>query len=145
MTPRPLCVSRSETENPMRHILTLVGMLLAVPAAAQSTQADSVTPLATTAVSSGVVASVRPIHAYRLAMTSGASAGYFMVFNSATIPADGVVTPLFCRAVAANSSISMVFPGSPARFSTGLSLAFSTTGCYAKAASSTAFFEYSVK
>lgn len=127
----------------MKH---LVGILLAfVPLPAMAQQGDSVSPIATATVSNGVIVSARPINAYRLGMTSGASAGYFMVFNRTTIPADGVVTPVFCRAVAANSSISMVFPNNPARFGTGLTLVFSTTGCFTKTASATAYFEYSVK
>jgi hypothetical protein len=43
--------------------------------------------------------------------------------------------------VPANASVSLDYgPGPPARYATGLSAVFSTTGCFNKTASATGFF-----
>ena len=74
-------------------------------------------------------------------VTTGASAGFLMVFNSATVPGDGAVTPIECISVPATTTIGLNYaPQPPAWYSTGISVAFSTTGCFTKTISNTAFF-----
>lgn len=74
-------------------------------------------------------------------VTIGATAGYLMIFNSTTVPADGAVTPIECIPVAASSYTFLNFaPQPPEWFSTGISAAFSTTGCFTKTVGSGAFF-----
>jgi hypothetical protein len=64
-----------------------------------------------------------------------------MVFNSTTVPVDGAVTPIECQAAPANGTTSLTFnPGPVESYSTGISVAFSSTGCFTKTASATAFF-----
>lgn len=127
----------------MRWLIPLVGMLLApLPALAQSDEA--VRPLANVVAAGSVVVSTRPVTLHRLNATAGASAGYLMAFDAIALPADGTVTPVMCRAIAANSSVTVVLDA-PARFATGLVLVFSTTGCFTKTISATAFFEYAVR
>lgn len=71
---------------------------------------------------------------------SGA-AGFLMVLNSTTVPADGAVTPLECIPVAAASYQFINFaPQPPEYYSTGISIVVSTTGCFTKTVSSGAFF-----
>lgn len=71
---------------------------------------------------------------------SGAAA-FLMVFNSATVPADGAVTPINCVPVAAASYQFINFaPQPPEWYSTGISAAISTTGCFTKTVGSGAFF-----
>ena len=66
------------------------------------------------------------------ATTSG-SAGYLMVFNSLTVPADGAVTPRNCVYIPATTTIGLDFaPQPPEWYSTGITVAFSTTGCFTK-------------
>lgn len=71
-------------------------------------------------------------------VTTGATPGYVLIFNSTTVPADGAVTPTRCYVVGANSSVGALFDP-PLAFSTGISIAFSSTGCFSKTASATAF------
>lgn len=104
----------------------------------------SVAPTSSPTVSGGWVAASTRTDAYRLAASSSSTAGYFMVFDATTVPADGAVVPKFCRAVAAGASVSLVFVN-PAAFRNGIVMVFSTTGCYTKTISATAFFEASFK
>lgn len=71
---------------------------------------------------------------------SGAAA-FLMIFNSKTVPADGAVTPIECVPVASASYQFINFaPLPPEWFSTGISAAISTTGCFTKTVGSGAFF-----
>ncbi len=107
-----------------------------VPSAAA---AAGVTTVASAAVSGGQVIKASAGNLYGFNVVSGASAGYVMVFNSTTVPADGAVTPTRCIPLAANTGIDINLRGQPTRFSTGIAIVFSTTGCYTKTASATAF------
>jgi len=70
------------------------------------------------------------------------TAGYLMVFNSTTVPSDGAVTPIECIYLSADpGSIGLNFaPQPPVWYSTGISVAFSSTGCFTKTVSAHAFF-----
>lgn len=75
-------------------------------------------------------------------ITTGASAGFLMTFNATSAPAEGAVTPIECVQVAANSTVALSFgSGPPDRYSTGATAVFSTTGCFNKTISATAFFK----
>ena len=77
---------------------------------------------------------------YGCQVTSGASAGYVMVFTDTSEPADGAVTPLKCYKIAANSTLVVDFrAGPPVQMIPGATIVFSTTGCFTKTASATAF------
>lgn len=76
---------------------------------------------------------------YDWQVTSGASAGYVMIFNATTAPADGAVTPAQCVTVAANTTVGSSFNLVPEYYATGIVIVFSTTGCFTKTASATAF------
>ncbi len=98
------------------------------------------TPMTTTsAAASSLVLKASAANLYRVVVTSGASAGYVMIFNATSAPADGAVTPVDCRAIAANASLSISYADAPARLTTGATVVFSTTGCFTKTASATAF------
>jgi len=98
-----------------------------------------------TAIESNHVFKASAGNLYRVALTNGASAGFLLVFNATTAPADGAVTPRICRAVQANGSVEVDHSGAPDYFDTGIVAVFSTTGCLTKTASATGFFEGSVK
>lgn len=117
----------------------------AVAPAPQSSAAGAIVPSASAAVESNHVAKASAGNLYRVAITTGATAGYLMVFNATTAPADGAVAPLLCRAIAATSSLSIGLADMPARYTTGITLVFSSTGCFTKTASATAYFEWSVQ
>lgn len=78
---------------------------------------------------------------YSLYVTTGAVSGYVMTFNANVTPVDGAVTPLECVVAPANSTISISFDGPPDIYSIGIVAVFSTTGCFVKTASPTAFFK----
>lgn len=77
-------------------------------------------------------------------------AGYLMVFDATSAPSDGAVTPKECvpamQAAPTNSFFAFVSYGNiPASFTTGIVVVWSTTGCFTKTASATAFFKGRVK
>jgi hypothetical protein len=82
-------------------------------------------------------------------VTTGASAGNFMLFDSATVPADGAVTPIKCVVVPANSTATLTYKPIPLSFVNGMSAVFSTpagaAGCFTKTASATAFIQGDTK
>ena len=100
---------------------------------------------ATAAVAAGHVLKSSAGNLYGLTVTSGATAGYVMIFNSTSVPADGAVTPTKCVALAASSSLVLDFRGAPLYHSTGTSVAFSTTGCFTKTGSATAYISGEIK
>lgn len=121
------------------------GRLWTAPAAAvpyaniPSPNSTSFPLVKTSAVASSlVIAGGGNVQLYYLNVVSGASAGFVMVFPGASAPADGAVTPSLCFNLAANSTF--VMPVSERFwFSGGVTAVFSTTGCFTKTASATAF------
>lgn len=97
------------------------------------------TNTASTSVTAGQVFKSASGNLYGINVVSGATAGYVMVFNATSIPADGTVTPARCYVLAANSSFDLAFKPTPIFFGTGIVVVFSTTGCFTKTASATAF------
>lgn len=84
------------------------------------------------------VVSATPIIISGLVVTTSSTAGYLMVWNQATVPADGAVTPALCFYIPSSPSstgYAINFKGS-----TAASIAFSTTGCYSKTISATVTF-----
>lgn len=66
--------------------------------------------------------------------------GWYMIFDLAAVPADGIVTPMFAIPVGAGQTSGREFGGLfPASFANGLVGVFSTTGPVTKTASATAF------
>ena len=71
--------------------------------------------------------------------TSGATSGYVLIFDSATVPADGTVTPKFCYNLPATSTTGGQWVPYSVPFVNGVMLVFSSTGCFSKTISDTAF------
>lgn len=82
-----------------------------------------------------------PGNLYSLYVTTGATAGYLMTFDANVVPADGPVKPIECVLAPANNTISISFSGPPDIYAHGIVAVFSSTGCYVKTASPTAFFK----
>jgi hypothetical protein len=77
-------------------------------------------------------------------------AGYLLIFDATTAPADGAVTPKDCIPGALTQSgiyaASINYnPGPVEIFTTGITASWSSTGCFTKTASATAFIHGSVK
>lgn len=113
--------------------------------ALEASTTSGVAPVVTAAVAGGQVLKASAGNLYGLNVVSGASAGYVLVTNTTTVPADGAVTPLKCYAIPATSSLDLNLRAAPVYFSTGISVSFSTTGCFTKTASATAFISGDVK
>lgn len=78
---------------------------------------------------------------YGLYITAPSAAAYIMVFNSATVPSDGSVLPIDCVYAPSGLTTFISFlSGPPEYFSTGISVAISSTGCFSKTTSPTTFF-----
>jgi len=116
-----------------------------VALAPSSASGAAIAPTTSTSAGSNLLLKSGAGNGYRYAITTSGSAGYFMVFDAASAPADGAVTPKICRAVAANSSLEIDHSTAPDRFATGIVEVFSTTGCFTKTASATAELEGSVQ
>lgn len=99
---------------------------------------NALTVSATSAVASSLVLKASAGNLYGYNIVAGASAGYLMIFNATSAPADGAVTPTLCIPVAANAGLERQF-AKPLRFTTGITMVFSTTGPFTKTASATAF------
>jgi len=106
--------------------------------------AAGITPVPSAAVESSHVFKASAGNLYAYQVTTGASAGYVMIFNATSAPADGAVTPVKCVAVGAASTVG-VSMNPPEAFATGITAVFSTTGCFTKTASATAMFSGDVK
>lgn len=95
-------------------------------------------PKATAAAAGSLIVSAAPCAVHDINAVAGASAGFVMLFDATTAPADGAVTPKRCWALAANASLQFVFER-PLQMAAGAVLVFSTTGPFTKTISATAF------
>jgi hypothetical protein len=122
--------------------VTTNGVEVAPTAAA----AAGITPVVSAAVESSHILKASAGNLYSVYVTTGATAGYLMVFNATSAPVDGAVTPNECAYVPANSTTSVSYlPGPVGVYSTGITAVFSSTGCFTKTASATAYFHGLVK
>lgn len=148
VTPRPF-VFNGSTWDRARSVQGSDGTGLGVTAVAtvpSSAASSAITPVVTSAVASSLVAKASAGNLYGFQVTSGASAGYVLLFNATSLPGDGAVTPIKCYVLAANSTLGVDFrPGPMMRFGTGLTIGFSTTGCFTLTASATAFISSEVQ
>ena len=99
------------------------------------------TPVVSAAVEGSHVLKASPGCLLATYVYNSGAAAFLMIFNSKTVPADGAVTPIECLPVAAASYQFINFaPLPPEWYSTGISAAISTTGCFTKTVGSGAFF-----
>lgn len=100
---------------------------------------NAIAPSANAAVNSALVLKASAGNLYGLNVVAGASAGFVMLFDATSAPGDGAVTPKYCLPLAANAGLDLNWRSMPMSFATGITAVFSTTGCYSKTASATAF------
>ena len=85
----------------------------------------------------------RQLIGFQVNMTA---AGWVMLFDSATVPADGPVTPVKWWQVAANSTLAVSWGAdAPLLLLNGCTLVFSTTGPFTKTTSASATFSGEVR
>lgn len=84
---------------------------------------------------------------YDIQVVTGATAGYLMLFDAPAAPSDGAVSPVKCfGSIAINSAFSISWgSGPPPTFANGIVAVFSSTGCFSKTVSATAYFSAEVK
>lgn len=119
----------------MKFLAALIALAIPTVASAQSVS-KTVSP---TAASSGRVLRAGTTNLAGLNVVTGGTAGYVMLFDAVAVPPDGAVQPVRCMPIAANTGVDLNFRGSPLRFDNGLTIVFSTTGCFNKTGSATAY------
>lgn len=118
--------------------LALVLALIATPALAQ--------PPITTPVAGSNVLIDHSANIVAVNVVSGASAGYLIVVDSSTIPADGTVKPIQCMPIAITTGVAMNFRSDPITVGYGAAVMFSTgASCFALVKSATAFIAVEVR
>lgn len=109
----------------------------------------SIAPDASTAAQSGRVLCTTSCNLYSIEVTSltATFTGYLMVFDAASVPSNGAVTPKHCWPVPGLGSVARDYRPLPEKFTTGVAVAFSsnTAGCFTLTASTNAFFSGDVK
>ena len=99
----------------------------------------AVTPQATASAATSKVLKASAGNLYSFTGLSTV-AGYYLVFDSATDPGNGAVTPKYCiGAYPANTVGGASWGSALASFSNGITVVFSTTGCFTETQSATAF------
>jgi hypothetical protein len=120
-------------------LASIVGMgTLAVAEAPSSVAGAAILPTATTVAASSVTLKSSAGNLYSLNVAASTAAGWVMVFDAATAPADGAVQPKKVYDLAIGQARDFQFTP-PLRMAAGCTVVFSTTGPYTKTASSTAF------
>jgi hypothetical protein len=79
-----------------------------------------------------------PTQFYGGSVTTGAAAGFILIFDGQTIPSPGTVSPHLCYAVTANSTIGLILPGNtPVSFPNSFTVVMSVgTACWSYTADS---------
>lgn len=102
-----------------------------------------VTPQASQTVETSHVVPAGVLFLHGAAITTGATAGFFLILNAAADPGNGAVLPVKCMQIAANSSAGIsADPDTTWDFPKGIVLVFSTSGCFIETQSATAFFSW---
>lgn len=134
----------------MRHIIAALALALGLSCTIPAMAAENIKSAVSGAAESNHVfcdaTGTSPVHKApcfirSLYVTTGAVAGYLMTFNAVSAPADGAVTPIECVVAPASSTVSLDFGETAEPYVTGLTAVFSSTGCFTKTASATAFFK----
>lgn len=117
----------------------------------QITSFGTALPVATAGIAPYISTSLESCHVMKASqataisygVTTGATAGYLMVFNATSAPADGAVTPAaLAIQIPANATVTRTYsPPSTLQLSTGFTVCFSSTGPFTKTASATAMLE----
>jgi hypothetical protein len=134
-------------------VIVALSLLLPIAAKAQSI----LVPQSSTAIEGSHVFCQGPCKLYSASVTTGSTAGFFMIFDANSVPADGalVTAPKYCWNFPASTGqgYTWLIDGgnrsdapSGAQFLNGLTVVFSTgADCLHKTLSATAFFTVQVQ
>lgn len=130
---------------------SLIALGKALVTAQQATTAavtgSSLVPPSPTFIQTGSMASNLVLKSaagslYACYVTTGATSGWLMLFDSPSIPPNGTVTPKNCIFCPANATTEIELPFlTPEPFSTGITAAFSSTGPFTLTASASTFIK----
>ena len=81
---------------------------------------------------------------YSVKVVTTTTAGWLLIFNATSAPADGAVTPIDFYQVGASTFLDVAWP-TPLAANAGLTVVFSTTGPFTKTGSATAAFSAQVQ
>ncbi len=101
--------------------------------------ANAIAPLSTAVAASSLVLKVGAGNLYSVTCATTSVGGWLMLFDAATLPGNGTVTPAYAWPIGAANGFASFGFGVPARFLNGVVAAFSTTGPFNLTASPTAF------
>jgi hypothetical protein len=106
--------------------------------------AGPIYPVWTPVAASSLIAKAQDGWFYGFEGTSSV-AGYFMLFDSATVPADGTVSPMECYAASAGQTVATGFLNN-IKMNSGITIVFSSaSNCFTKTASATAHISAQVR
>lgn len=114
---------------------TTPGTTNGVTIAPTSSATAGITPVVSAAAENNHALKASPGNLYGVYATNlTATAGFLVVLNATTAPADGAITPLACVPLTANGVASINYvPGPPAVFSTGITaVVTSAVTCFTK-------------
>lgn len=93
---------------------------------------------ATTSAAAGSLIAKASAGTFYSVLLSSSVGGYAMIFDSATVPADGAVTPRWVWPILANTPYTFTSSPNPSLpFASGITIVISTTGPYTKTISAT--------
>jgi hypothetical protein len=76
-------------------------------------------------------------------LVAGSSSGFFLIFDAASLPGNGTVTPKKCYPVSANQALFFSWSDLPLNFTTGIVIGYSTgASCFSLTAANAGFIGY---
>lgn len=120
----------------MRKLILALAALFAAPAAAQVNTQPVAVPIASAGAASGVVIRAGGGQVNSINIVNGATAGWAVLYDSATLPADGTLNAAmirWCLPIGVNTGLRDTF-AAPLYFYNGLTTFVSSTSCTTKAA-----------
>lgn len=127
----------------MKRLFCLLAAGLLTSAHAQSPIQAKVQVLSFGTAAKSQVLKSTPGYLVRLSVNIGATAGYVLLYDATSAPADGTVAPRWCETVAGNGTLGTAVLDfkTPLAFpSNGIAAVFSTTGCTTQTGSNATFY-----
>lgn len=136
-------------DQPISIDQTTSGITNGIAVAPTSVSTAGIAAIVSTVAETNHIFKSSPGNLYGFSATIGSTSGYVMLFDAIQLPANGAVTPKKCYPVTSNGTNGLVSaswqPGPPEIFATGITIGFSTTGCFTLTASTALYFSGDVQ
>jgi len=130
----------------MKKLLAFIFLLLSVsPALATPPLGNPIVSVQSAAEEGNHVLKATPGWLNGFDATTDTTAGYVLFFDATSDPSDGSVMPKLCFVLPATQTTGASWLTYPVPFDNGIIIVFSTTGCFTKTESATAFFSAQVQ